>query len=72
MIERPGSSDSTRYGPLPSGGSSVVFVKSRPAQYALDRTGSWPTITGSSRLSPALNVKRTVRGPVCSTLATCA
>jgi hypothetical protein len=70
VIDRPGSTADTRYGPLPSGGSSVVFVKSRVAHHAFGSTGSWPMIKGSSRLTPLLNVKRTRRGPAASTLAT--
>ena len=69
-MERPVSSDSTRYGPLPSGGSSVVFSKARAPQYAFERMGSWPTISDSSRLSPGANVNRTVRSRSLSTLAT--
>ena len=71
-MERPASRDSTRYAPLPSGGSSVVFSKSRLLQYARDSTGSWPTISGSSRLSPGANAKRTFRSPTFSALVTCA
>src|SRR5215510_13575131 len=69
-MDRPGSTDSTRYGPLPTGGSSVVFSKSCFVKYAFERTGSWPVMIGSSRLSPGPKLNLTFRGPTDSAFTT--
>ena len=56
-MKRPASNFPTRYGPLPSGGSSVVASKLRVAHQCFGSTGSWPTISGSSRLVPGLEAE---------------